>query len=97
MTSTGLDDIDQSHDATDIDEAARKKARYYTGLLWHAGSFIIINAFLWLLDSLGPGGINWAYWITGVWGFGLAFHLLAWLIDGRQVEERKIEQYRRHS
>lgn len=73
---------------------ARRRAAYLTGLLWHTGAFLIINAFFWLLDlGLGEGGLDWAFWITGVWGFALAFHALAYLIDGRGVEERKYDQY----
>lgn len=72
---------------------ARKRAKYLTGLLWHAGVFVIINAFFWILDGLGAGGINWSPWITLFWGFALAFHALAYWIDGRQVEDRKTRQY----
>jgi hypothetical protein len=73
---------------------ARRRAKYLSGLLWHTGAFLIINAFFWMLDlMLGGGGVDWAFWITGVWGFALAFHALAYFIDGRGVEERKYEQY----
>ncbi len=73
---------------------ARRRARYLSGLLWHGGTFLIINAFFWLLDlTLAGGGLDWAFWITGVWGLGLAFHALAYIVDGRGVEERKYEQY----
>jgi hypothetical protein len=77
---------------------ARRRAGYLTGLLWHAGAFLIINTCFWILDlALAGGGLDWAYWITGVWGFALAFHALAYLIDGRGIEERKFEQYLRAS
>jgi hypothetical protein len=70
------------------------RARYLTGLLWHLGAFVIINGFFWLIDAtLGAEGIQWAYWITGVWGFALAFHVLAYLVAGRQVESRRAERY----
>jgi hypothetical protein len=68
---------------------ARRRARYLSGLLWHAGSFLIINAFFWILDlMLGAGGLDWAYWITLFWGFALAFHALAYYVDGRGVKEQ---------
>ncbi len=54
---------------------------------------MIINIFFWLLDAMGPAGVNWAFWITATWGFALAFHALAYLIDGRQLEQRKTRQY----
>jgi 2TM domain len=73
---------------------ARKRARYLSGLLWHAGAFLIVNAFFWVLDlGVGQGGLQWAFWITAVWGFALAFHALAYYVDGRGVEERKTRQY----
>lgn len=76
------------------EERARRRAEYLTGLLWHAGAFLIINVFFWALDiGLDGGGLDWAFWITGVWGFALAFHTLAYLIDGRALEERKAEEY----
>lgn len=72
---------------------ARQRAKYLTGLMWHAGAFVIINVFLWLLDAWGAGGINWAYIVTAAWGFALAFHAVAYWIDGRQIEERKTQEY----
>jgi hypothetical protein len=76
------------------EEQARRRAKYLSGLIWHAGAFVIVNAFLWTLDlGLARGGPHWAFWITGVWMFGLAFHALAYYVDGRGIEERKIAQY----
>ena len=53
------------------EERAKWRASYVAGVIWHAGAFVIINIFLWLLDLFGPGGIDWAYWVTAAWGFGL--------------------------
>lgn len=76
------------------EELARKRAKYLTGLLWHAGTFLIINAFLWILDiAVGVPGLDWAFWVTIVWGVALAFHALAYLVEGRQLEDRKARQY----
>ena len=74
-------------------ERARKRAKYLTGLFWHTGTFVIINVFFWVMDAAGAGGINWAFWITAFWGLALAFHALAYLIDGRQVEDRRTAKY----
>jgi hypothetical protein len=77
-------------------ELAERRANYLAGLLWHVGAFVIVNAALWLLDlALGDGGLDWAVWITAIWGFALAFHVLAYLIDGRQLVARKTRQYLR--
>lgn len=72
---------------------AHKRAAYFTGLLWHTGTFVIINAFFWILDAWGAGGVNWSIWITVFWGFALAFHALAYLVDGRQMEDRKAREF----
>lgn len=79
--------------ANPVDQA-RQRAKYLTGLMWHAGAFLVINVFFWILDyTVGAQGLQWAYWITLFWGFALAFHALAYLIAGRQVEERKTQEY----
>lgn len=80
-------------DERTLEARARRRAKYLSGLIWHAGAFLIINAFFWILDAQGAGGVNWSIWITAAWGFALAFHVLAYLVDGRQLEERKTEQY----
>ena len=74
-------------------ERARKRAKELTDLLWHAGTFLIINAFLWALDIVGGDGVNWAYWVTIGWGIGLAFHSLDYFIEGRGVTEAKTQEY----
>lgn len=80
---------------SDPNERALRRAKYLTGLMWHAGTYVIINAFFVLLDLLGAGGINWSIWIVAFWGFALAFHALAYAVDGRNVEQTKAEQYAR--
>ncbi len=73
---------------------ARERAKYLSGLIWHAGAFLIINVFFWAMDlGIGREGLNWSFWITGAWGLALAFHALAYIVDGRQLEERKAAQY----
>lgn len=75
-------------------QQARRRAQYLTGLLWHVGAFVVLNAFFWILDLIvGAPGLQWAYWITLFWGLALAFHLVAYLVDGRGVQDRKTRQY----
>lgn len=75
-------------------QQARRRANYLTGLMWHIGAFAVLNAFFWLLDlMIGTSGLQWAYWITLFWGLALAFHIVAYLIDGRGVQDRKTQQY----
>lgn len=63
------------------EERANKRAEDLTGVLWHLATFIIINGFLWTIDILQGGGVNWAFWITITWGIGLAFHIAWYAID----------------
>lgn len=72
---------------------AEERAKYLTDVMWHVGAFVIINGMLWVLDLIGGGGVEWAFWVTIFWGIGLSFHVLAYLVDGRQVERRKTQQY----
>jgi hypothetical protein len=80
-------------DTSTAEARAEHRAKYLTGFLWHLGVFVIINGFFVLLDASGPGGLDWSYLIILFWGLGLAFHGLAYLIDGRDVERRKAAQY----
>ncbi len=75
------------------EELAQRRAKYLSGLVWHIGAFVIINAGFWVLDIVTGGGLGWSLWITGFWGFALAFHALAYVVDGRQLERRKTQQY----
>lgn len=75
------------------EDRARIRAHADVGLLWHVGAFVIINGSFWLLDIATDGRITWAIWITVVWAFALVFHLLAWLIEGRQIEQRRAAKY----
>ena len=83
-------------DDVTVSEFASHRAKSFTDLAWHIGAFVILNAMFWTLDLfIGQSGLQWAYWITGFWGLALAFHVLAYLIDGRQVERRRTERYSR--
>ena len=80
-------------DASTPDSRSQKRAKSYTGLLWHIGVFIVINAFFWTLDLVtGAEGIQWAYWITIFWGLALAFHVVAYLVGDSGVEQRKYQK-----
>ncbi len=76
-------------------DRAQERAKYPTGLMWRAGVFLIITTFFWILDLIvGQDGLQWSFWMTIFWGLALAFHALAYLVAGRQVEERKAQEYR---
>ena len=64
----------------------------YTDLMWHVASFVIVNAFLWLLDFGQGGGLDWAFWPTIGWGIGLAFHIAAYRF-GNAGQSRRYQKY----
>lgn len=43
-------------------------------LIWHAGIFTVVNAFIWVQDIAIGGGVEYAYWVTIPWGIGLGIH-----------------------
>ncbi|MBT8213031.1 MAG: 2TM domain-containing protein [Acidimicrobiia bacterium] len=72
---------------------ARKRAKAYYGLMWHIGTFVVVNAFLWFIDINGGNGLDWAYWTTIPWGVALGFHTLSYFIDSSGMTERKYEKF----
>ncbi|MBT8197651.1 MAG: 2TM domain-containing protein [Acidimicrobiia bacterium] len=75
------------------EERARKRAKAYNGLMWHIGTFVVVNAFLWFIDINGGGGLDWAYWTTIPWGVALGFHALSYFIDDSGMTQRKYEKF----
>jgi hypothetical protein len=55
--------------------------------MWHVATFVIINAFLWLIV---PGA---AFWVTLGWGIALAFHLAFSLIGDNGPGNRRYQKY----
>jgi apolipoprotein N-acyltransferase len=58
----------------DVTAADRDRA----GLWWHAGIFVVVNAFIWIQDIAIGEGVNYAYLITIPWGIGLAIHAVTY-------------------
>jgi hypothetical protein len=67
--------------------AARSSLR---DLQWHAGVFVLVNAFLWIQDLAAGGGLDYAYWTTIPWGFGLAMHALAYALSDKPKPPREV-------
>jgi hypothetical protein len=72
---------------------AHERAKSYTGLMWHTGAFLGINAFFWLLDVIrGANGVQWTYWITLFWGLALVYPVVAYVVGGSGLEERQYQK-----
>jgi hypothetical protein len=74
-------------DTNTPEERARKRVDNFTGLMWHIASFVIVNAFLWVIVPEA------AFWVTIPWGVGLAFHIAAYLLDERGGQDRRYQRY----
>lgn len=70
----------------------RQEAGDLAALLWHAGIFVVVNAFIWLQDIAIGGGLDYALWVTIPWGVGLVVHGLLYYFRGRrpQPQERLV-------
>jgi 2TM domain len=61
-----------------LKEKAKKIAGFYGHLFW----FVVVNIFLYILDYITNGRIDWAYWVTFGWGIGIASHALGTFYSG---------------
>lgn len=69
-------------------ELERRLRKARQGFASHAATFLLVNAFLFVLNLM-TGGPIWAFWPLFGWGFGLAFHLLAVAMPNRdKIRER---------
>ena len=62
-------------------EEVETAATPLTGLLWHTGIFLVVNAFIWVQDIAIGDGVNYAYWITIPWAVGLTVHAFMFFRD----------------
>lgn len=66
----------------------RTESTDLTDLFWHAGIFLVVNAFLWAQDIIIGDGLNYAYWATIPWAIGLLIHAFAYFTRRGQVGSR---------
>ena len=74
------------------EERARKRVEEFVGLMWHVFAFVVVNGFLWGIDIVNGGGVDWAYWVTIAWGLGLVFHVADYLFDRSGFQERRYQR-----
>ena len=75
-------------------EDAKKRVGKLKEFYQHLVAYLVINAFLIVLNRLTSPGHNWFIWPLLGWGLGLALHALTvfgrfW---GKSWEERKIKE-----
>jgi len=69
------------------EDRARKRVKNLTDLMWHATTFAIVNAFMWVIVPSA------AFWVTITWGVGLAFHIAAYLLDENGGQDRRYQRF----
>ncbi len=83
-----------SYDDLHTPEArAMKRAADCAGLWSHVYTYLSVNAFLWAVDIVSGGGVDWAYWVSIPWAFGLLIHVVAYWFEDRGFRRRKYEQF----
>lgn len=69
------------------EERAARRVEDHNGLMWHLATYLIVNAFLWLIVPQA------AFWVTLGWGIGVAFHLAYYFIGDDGPENRRYRKY----
>ena len=69
------------------EERAAKRVKDRTDVMWHAATYVIINAFLWLIVPQA------AIWVTIGWGIGLGFHVAAYFIGDDGPDNPRYQKY----
>ncbi|MCD4690500.1 2TM domain-containing protein [bacterium] len=77
-------------------ERARKRVEELKEFYTHLLTYVIVNAFLIVLNLMTSPGYYWVKWPLLGWGLGLAIHAGTVFIPGacwgRAWEERKIKE-----
>ena len=76
---------------------ARHRVARLRGFYNHLSIYIVINAFLAVLNLLTDAGQLWFPWVAAGWGIGVALHaygtFTTGVVLGSDWEERKIREF----
>jgi hypothetical protein len=72
----------------DLKRIARRRVRAKLGLYIHASVYVVVNAFLALVQSQATPQIYWSLWPLAGWGIGLAIHAAVVFLGNSGVRER---------
>ena len=76
-------------------EQANKRVQELKGFYGHLAVYMIVNAFLLVINLLTSPHALWFYWPLLGWGIGIAIHAAAVLsngIWGKDWEARKVKE-----
>ena len=78
-------------------QRAKKKVEALRRFYVHLSVYVLVNSFLFLLDTITSPDSLWFYWPLLGWGIAIALHALRVFGFGRPLgadwEERKIAQF----
>jgi len=85
---------------TQKDDMLWKIAKKRVGFKRHLTTYLVINAFFWLLwfftENTEEAGIPWPIFTTIGWGIGLVFHFLsAYVFNKHKAIEKEYEKLKR--
>lgn len=66
---------------------ARRRARAKLGLYIHAGVYLVVNAFLALVQMQTTPQLHWNLWPLAGWGLGLSLHAAMALLGASGLRE----------
>ncbi|MDY6795962.1 MAG: 2TM domain-containing protein [Actinomycetota bacterium] len=75
-------------------EKAEKRVNQRVGLLYHIGTYVVVNAFLVVIWALTGAGYPWFLWVMAGWGVGLLINIVAYFSGskGEAARERMLQK-----
>ena len=77
-------------------EQAKKRVRQIEGFYVHLAVYVLVNAFLLVINLVASPNSLWFYWPLLGWGIGIVAHAASVFgsgrVWGRDWEERKIKE-----
>ena len=73
-------------------EEARKRAKAKAEFIRHLMSYLVIMAFLALINNVTGSGYQWWLWPALGWGIGIVSHFLKTYVTGGRLEEKLVDQ-----
>jgi cellobiose-specific phosphotransferase system component IIC len=81
-------------------ERAKRHVKAVRDFYYHLMVFVLVNALLIIIDVGGGAndgflGLDFAYWIVFVWGFGILGHAIYTFFGERRVSQVHAEERKR--
>ena len=73
-------------------EEARKRAKAKAEFIRHLMSYLVIMAFLALINNVTGSRYQWWLWPALGWGIGIVSHFLKTYVTGGRLEEKLVDQ-----